>query len=169
MKLMTMYTLKKCIYTHLFICTLYYHLTHMVLYTHTHTHTYEHEPYVCAWMCVWFFIFFFFSYAVINSDCIPSNGRILMNGELERSFTWYVTQMTFYSFSKKIMQLSLSSTVKCVLVLPVEFFLPAALLPCNLPPFPVHNHGFINHLLSEELCHLIKFPLLVHCHVKTFQ
>ena len=38
------------------------------------------------------------------------------------------------------MQLILSSAVKCLLVLPVEFFPPAALLPHYLPPFPVHNH-----------------------------
>jgi hypothetical protein len=80
-----------------------------------------------------------------------------------------VTQMTCHSFSNKIMQLILSSAVSCVLVLPVQFFLPAALLPSYLPPFPVHNYDFINHLLSVELCHLIKSPLLVHCHVVTFQ
>jgi hypothetical protein len=64
------------IHIHLFICTLYYHLTHMV------PHTHEHELCVCVRA--------FFSDAVINSDCIPSNDRILMNGELERSFTRYV-------------------------------------------------------------------------------
>lgn len=80
-----------------------------------------------------------------------------------------VTQMTFYSFSIKIMQLILSSAVKCLLVLPAELFPPAALLPCYLPPFPVHNHGCTNHLSSVELCHLIKSPLFVLCYVIIFQ
>lgn len=77
-----------------------------------------------------------------------------------------VTQMTFYYFSKKLI---LSSAVKCLLVLPVEFFPPAALIPRYLPSFPVHNHGCINHVSSVELCHLIKSPLLVLCYVVILQ
>ena len=40
------------------------------------------------------------------------------------------------------MLLIVSPAVKCVLVLPVEFFPSAALLPCYLPPFPVYKSWF---------------------------
>jgi hypothetical protein len=80
-----------------------------------------------------------------------------------------VTQMTFHSFSQEIMQLILSSPVKCVLVLPVEFFPPTALLSCYLPSFPVHNHSFMKHLSSVELCHFIKSQLRVLHYVVTFK
>jgi len=130
---------------------------HGAMYTHTRARTRVRA-------CV------FFSDAVSDSGCIPSNGRILMNGDLERSYTWYVLhKWHFIVFQRKLCKLILSSAVKCLLVLPVEFFPPATLLPCYLPPFPVHNYGCINHLSSVELCHLIKSPLLVLWYVVIFQ